>query len=69
MLVRWNIAAMKSMLYADAVVGPFLRYVDPFTSLRRFLARRLPNQPLMCWAHLVRSAALDNLITVAIDRF
>jgi hypothetical protein len=26
-LVRWNVAAIKAMLWADAVVGPFMRRV------------------------------------------
>jgi hypothetical protein len=54
-LYRWNIASMKTMLYADAVVGPLWRYIDVFTLVKRFLSRFLPNQPLMDWAHMVRN--------------
>lgn len=52
-LYYWNIAAMKTMLYADAVVGPAFRYIDPFSLIKRFLSRFIPNQPLMDWVHLV----------------
>ena len=47
-----NIVGMKTMLWADAVVGPLVRYCDPFDGMRRSLSRFLPNQALMNWAHL-----------------
>ena len=47
-----SIVGMKTMLWGDAFVGPLLRYFDAFTMLKRLLARFLPNQPLMDWAHL-----------------
>ena len=52
-LTMRSIAGMKAMLYGDAVVGPFMRYIDIFNLWKRFLSRFLPNQPLMDWAHLV----------------
>jgi len=47
-----SVTTMKTFLYADAVVGPFMRYVDIFQQIKRFLARFLPNQAVMNWAHL-----------------
>jgi hypothetical protein len=44
---------MKTMLYADAVIGPMFRYIDIFSFIKRFLSRWLPNQPMMDAAHLV----------------
>lgn len=53
-----SVSAMKMMLYADAVIGPMLRYIDIFSFIKRFFSRWLPNQPLMDWAHLVRPPSL-----------
>ena len=47
-----NIVGMKTMLWADAIVGPLMRYLDFFDGFRRSLSRFLPNQVLMNWAHL-----------------
>ena len=47
-----SVATIKTFLYSDAIMGPMFRYVDPFNLIKRFLARWLPNQPLMDWAHL-----------------
>ena len=52
LLTLRNVVGMKTMLWGDAVVGPLLRYLDPFDGMRRSLARFLPNQVLMNWAHL-----------------
>mmetsp|Transcript_11372 Transcript_11372/g.22828 ORF Transcript_11372/g.22828 Transcript_11372/m.22828 type:complete len:768 (+) Transcript_11372:268-2571(+) len=51
-LYTFNIAAMKTMLCADAVIGPLWRYIDILSLIKRFLSRFLPNQALMDWAHL-----------------
>jgi hypothetical protein len=48
-----SVSAMKTMLYADAVIGPMFRYIDIFSFIKRFLSRWLPNQPMMDAAHLV----------------
>ena len=47
-----SIVGMKTMLWGDAFVGPLLRHFDTLTMLKRLLARFLPNQPVMDWAHL-----------------
>ena len=42
-----NIAQIKTLLFADAFIGPVLRYLQPYNTMRRFFARFLDTQDMM----------------------